>query len=120
MISGKEVCWGTWLLWVCNLGIMFHNTDSSIDFSLAVDASYEQMALRNLEVVAAQPSERHCNSLPSPPRFLFHFCWARGSAPTSLQSYPEVMELWFLLRSHRGELIWGGDEVLSFLFALGS
>lgn len=114
MISGKEMCWGALLLWVCNLGIMFHNTDSCIDFSLAVVASYEQMALRNLEVVATESSERRFNSFPSPPHFLFRFCWARGSsALIPLPSHPEVMELWFLQRSHRGEFIWGGEEALS-------
>lgn len=118
MISGQEMCSGTLLLWVCNLRIMFHNTDSCMDFSLAVAASYGQMALRNLEVVATRSSERRCKSLPSPPRFLFRFCWARGSsAPTPLPSYPDVKELWFLLRSHRGEFICGGEEALSLLLA---
>lgn len=114
-ISGKEVCWGTLLFWVCNLGIIFHNTDPCIDFSLALAASYEQMALRNSEVVATQSSERRCNSLLSPAHFLFHFCWARGSSAPSPP--PKVTELWFLLRSHREVLIWRGGAALSFLFA---
>lgn len=76
------------------------------------------MALRNSEVVATQSSERRCKSLPSPAHFLFRFCWARGSsAPSPLPSYPEMVELCFLLRSHRGELIWRGDGALSLLFA---
>lgn len=91
-----EVCWGTLMFWVCNLGIMFHNTDSCIDFSLAPAAGCEQMAPRNLEVVAKQWSERRVSSLPSPAHFLFRFCWARGSsAPTPLPSYPEVMDVGF-------------------------
>lgn len=88
MISGKEMCWGTLLFWVCNLGIMFHNADSCIDFSLAVAATYGQMAPRNLEMVATQSSERRFSSLPFPTPFSVSFLL--GQKQRSSNPSPEL------------------------------